>query len=118
MPDQATHIVVRGQQVVHLHPVLLQTLHAQFKATQDGSGITFESYLGQLLETVAADLRLPNCKSIAEAPHRAGHHNGAIKTNSNAPRFSREALERARELSSDPNEIARLMAKMVSDAPK
>jgi hypothetical protein len=113
MPGSGTSgTVARGSQVVNLHPDLLKTLRDQYEASQSG-GITFDNYLGQLLEAAAAGFRLPNYEPVVEAP-RSGRrvttqgpsHNGARKKN-----FPQKALERVRELERDPDKIAAILAR-------
>jgi hypothetical protein len=111
MPGSATSgTVTRGSQVVNLHPELLKTLREQYDATQSG-GITFDNYLGQLLEAAAANFRLPNYKPevLETRPGRhnnRGHNNGARKKN-----FPQKALERLREIEKDPSKIAAILAR-------
>ncbi|MFZ0520334.1 MAG: hypothetical protein WAL95_04890 [Candidatus Acidiferrales bacterium] len=100
----------RGQFLLHLHPQLIETLRERFSATQEGSGITFEGYLGQLLECVAADFNLPNYRPNVEA--RPGRHNPRGPSHNAPPRkkpFSNQALAVAREIERDPTRIAAIM---------
>ena len=103
-----SHPVPRGIEKINMNPRLLETLRLQFEQTQGGSGITFQNYLGQLLETVAvnANNTAPTVNAPTARP-RLRHH----QPKKNGVRYTeqKETLAAARAIAQDPKQIAEVM---------